>query len=477
MSKRSIKRNYMYNLAYQLVTLVTPFITTPYISRILGADGIGISSYTNSVVTYFVLLAVLGTTDYGQRGIAYYQDEIRERSRMFWEIFCLRTFTSLFCLLLFYIFIRDSQYGFIYLLQAVNIVSVIFDITWFFQGLEEFGKTVGRNMLVRVLNLVFIFSFVKSYEDLPLYIASLTVSALIGHIVMWFSLSKYLCKVPRQEIKPFRDFRGVIQLFLPQIAIQVSAVMDKTMLGIITGSDFENGYYEQVDRIEKICMTVVSALGTVMVPRISYVIAKKQKELMEHYIYQSYRFVWLIALPMMIGLMAIADQFIPWFFGSGYEKTILLIRIFSVLLCIVGISNVTGVQYFIPAGKQRQFTTSVAMGMAVNFVMNIVLIPRFLSVGAAIATVVGELTVTVVQLVMVKRTFSIRAILSTSKTYLLGSLVMGVILVIIKPYMGNGIVGTVLLIIMGIAIYLGGLLLMRDKLIEKILISIQSKWR
>jgi O-antigen/teichoic acid export membrane protein len=255
-----------------------------------------------------------------------------------------------------------------------------------------------------------------------------------------------------------------MQLFLPQIAIQVMTVMDKTMLGMITGSEFENGYYEQADRIEKICLTIVSSLGIVMIPRISYVVSKQEGELLEHYIYRSYRFIWFIALPMTFGLAGIADQFVPWFFGMGYEKSVILIRIFSVLLCIVGISSVTGVQYFIPTGKQNQFALSVFLGMAVNFFMNLLLIRGYLSIGAAIATVVGELTVTISQLVMVRNFFSIKKVLSLSGRYLVASLLMFIIISIIKPFTEASIEGTAVLVAVGSLTYIVSLLRMKDEM-------------
>lgn len=469
MNKKSIKRNYIYNLTYQMLILLTPFITTPYISRVLGADGVGLNSYTNSIVTYFVLIAVLGTSDYGQREIAYRQDNVKERSKMFWEVFILRTLTSLMSLGLFFTVTWDSDYRLLYFLQSINIISVMVDISWFFQGMEEFGKTVLRNIIVKVLNVVIIFTMVKTNDDLPIYIASITISALAGHISIWSMLPQYICPIPLKEIRPFRNIKHVMQLFLPQIAIQVMAVMDKTMLGMITGSEFENGYYEQADRIEKICLTIVSSLGIVMIPRISYVVSKRESELLEHYIYRSYRFVWFMAFPMTFGLLGIADQFVPWFFGMGYEKSIILIRIVSVLLCIVGVSSVTGVQYFIPAGKQNQFTLSVVLGMAVNFCMNMLLIRGYLSIGAAVATVAGELTVTISQLIMARKCFSIKKILSLSRMYLVASVLMFMVILIIKPFVGKSIWGTVVLIATGGLTYILSLLGMKDEMVLTLL--------
>lgn len=469
MNKKSIKHNYIYNLTYQIFILLVPFITTPYLSRVLGADGVGLNSYTNSIVTYFVLIAVLGTSDYGQREIAYRQDGVKERSRMFWEVFILRGLTSLASLGMFLLVAWDSDYRLLYFLQSVNIISVMVDISWFFQGMEEFGKIAVRNIIVKILNISVIFAMVKTSNDLPMYIASISISALVGHISIWSMLPQYICSIPLKEIKPFRNIKRVMQLFLPQIAIQVSAVMDKTMLGMITGSEFENGYYEQADRIEKLCLTIVSSLGIVMIPRISYVVSKRQSEMLDYYIYRSYRFVWFIALPLTFGLIGIADQFVPWFFGMGYEKTIILIRIVSVLLCIVGVSSVTGVQYLIPSGKQNQFTLSVVLGMVVNFCMNALLIRNYLSIGAAAATVAGELAVTISQLVMVRKCFSIKKLLSLSRIYLVASMFMCMVILIIKPLVEKTAWGTVLLVCTGGTTYMLSLLGMKDELVVSLL--------
>ena len=335
--------------------------------------------------------------------------------------------------------------------------------------MEEFGKIAVRNIIVKILNISIIFAMVKTSNDLPMYIASISISALVGHISIWSMLPQYICSIPLKEIKPFRNIKRVMQLFLPQIAIQVSAVMDKTMLGMITGSEFENGYYEQADRIEKLCLTIVSSLGIVMIPRISYVVSKRQSEMLDYYIYRSYRFVWFIALPLTFGLIGIADQFVPWFFGMGYEKTIILIRIVSVLLCIVGVSSVTGVQYLIPSGKQNQFTLSVVLGMVVNFCMNALLIRNYLSIGAAAATVAGELAVTISQLVMVRKCFSIKKLLSLSRIYLVASMFMCMVILIIKPLVEKTAWGTVLLVCTGGTTYMLSLLGMKDELVVSLL--------
>lgn len=173
MAEKSIKKNYIFNLCYQLLVLFMPLIITPYISRVLGVEGIGKYSYANSIVSYFLLMAVMGTTSYGQRAIGYTQNDKESRSRCFWEVFYLRIITSSIMLLAygFIVFcILDNGSRVIYVILALNILNVMIDITWFFQGMEEFAKTVTTSIVFRILYLITIFLFVKKSSDLWIYV-------------------------------------------------------------------------------------------------------------------------------------------------------------------------------------------------------------------------------------------------------------------------------------------------------------------
>ena len=167
MAKKSITKNYIYNLIYQVLVLILPLVTTPYISRVLGAENIGIYSYTLSIVTYFILFGSLGVALYGQREIAYYQKDKKKYSIIFWEIVILRSITMTISLILFYIiFVNGNQYQIYYKILILELIGNCIDISWFFQGLEEFKKTVTRNMISPVLKLTEFFSEVFSLSSI-----------------------------------------------------------------------------------------------------------------------------------------------------------------------------------------------------------------------------------------------------------------------------------------------------------------------
>ena len=299
MKKKSLKKNYIYNVCYQVLLLIIPFITTPYLSRVLGADGVGLNSYATAMVSYFTLFASLGTGTYGQRAISYVQNDKEARSRVFFETFLFRLIMVVITLIFYGIclfIIKDNLI--IYLILALNIVNIAFDITWFFQGLEEFQKTVVRNAIIRILNIIFIFVFIKDSNDLVIYVAGTVILSFLGSISLWTYLPKFVCKV--NKLNPFRNFKTIIKLFIPTIAIQIYTIVDKTMLGSFTNNYLENGYYEQAEKVYRICLTLVTALGTVMVPRIGKTFKEGDIDKVNEYMYNSYNFIWFLAILLVI---------------------------------------------------------------------------------------------------------------------------------------------------------------------------------
>lgn len=467
--KKSLKKNYLFNTAYQILTLITPLITTPYVSRILGADGIGVYSFSDSITSYFVLVATMGISVYGQREISYFQSDREKRSEVFWNTKILEFITSGITLIIFYIYAIFSDNSIIFLVLSMNILAVMFDVTWLFQGEEEFGIIALRNTIFKFLNIAFIFVFVKQKSDLIIYIAGISGFALISNISLWTKLSKYVNFPKKKNINPFKNFGEVFSLFIPTIAIQIYTVLDKTMIGIITKDSFQNGYYEQAIKISRMTLMLVTSLGTVMIPRIGHHYSLGENDLVEKLMYRSYNFVWFLGIPLCFGLMGIANNFVPWFFGDGYGTVVTLLRILSCLILAIGISNVTGMQYLIPTGRQSIFTKTVLIGAAVNVVMNIILIPIIQANGAAVASIVAETVIAVIQLVSVRKEIKGLKILKLLPKYLFSGVVMLISLLWIDQYLNKNMISTILMIMFGSVIYFVVLGILKDKfLIENV---------
>ena len=464
MSQKSIKKNYIFNVAYQVLIILTPLITAPYLSRVLQPDGIGTVSFVESIVSYFSLVAVMGVSSYGQREISYVQNDIEKRSEVFWNTKLLGFCTSGITIILYIVFaLLQKNNSTIYLILSLNLVSVFFDITWFFQGMEDFAKTVTRNVIFKIINIAYIFAFVKSKNDIIIYVFGLGIFSVLGNISLWAYLPKYIKKVKLSALKPFKDIKVVLSLFIPAVAVQIYTVLDKTMIGVITGSSAENGYYEQAMKISRILLAIITALGTVMVPRIGYLFQNGKKEDIQKYMYQGCRFVWLLGVPMCLGIIMTAGNFVPWFFGVGYEKVVPLLQILSLLILIIGFSNVVGSQYLIPTKRQNKFTISVTAGAIVNFCLNTFMIYFFKSIGAAIASVAAETVVTTSMILFVRKEFSVKHILKEGCNYFIAGAVMTVVLLPLSKLFASSVFHTLAMVLIGATVYFIVLLIEKDE--------------
>lgn len=455
-------KNYLYNASYQLLLIILPIITTPYVSRVLGADGVGTYSYTNSITQYFILFGCIGLNLYGQREIAYYQNDVRKRNRTFFELVFLRAITISISLIIFYLtMVQFSKYSSIFLIQTLDIIASIFDISWFFQGIEDFKRTVLRNFLVRTICVALIFIFVKSPADLPLYVLCYSGTLLIGNMSLWLYMPKYVNRRDVEGINIKKHIRPAVMLFLPQIATSLYTYLDKTMIGYITDNTAEVAYYEQSQTIVKTVMTVITSLGTAMMPRIANLFKTNQYEEIKKYMNASIKFVLLLAIPFTFGIMGIAKGFVPWFFGEGYEKVVPNMMVIVPVIIFIGMSTITGTQYLLPLGRQKEYTLSVIAGAMINFILNIIFISIFGSIGAAIGTLFAEFSVMAIQLYILRNEFDLKYIFELAVKYIIFGLLMFVVVILLSNILSVSIVSTFVEIFVGAIVY--GLLLLISK--------------
>ncbi|MBD5134484.1 MAG: flippase [Lachnospiraceae bacterium] len=472
-STKSVTKNYMYNMIYQILILIIPIITIPFVSRTLQSEAIGRYSYTQSIVTYFILVGTIGIAMYGQRETAYVQDDVQKRSRLFLEIIILRAITVSITLVVFYFaYVTHGKNRILYAIQIIDIVANIFDVSWFFQGIEDFKRLVVRNCMVKLICVAMIFLFIRSPKDLPIYVFCYSISLLIGNLSLWFYLPKYVVKVRFDKLKVFSHLWPALVLFVPQIATQIYTVLDKTMLGklALNNAMDQVGYYEQSQKIVKLLLTVVTSLGTVMLPRMASIFAQKDTKLLNEYMDKSFRFTYMISFPMMFGLISIAKRFVPVFYGGGYEPVEYILIIMSPVILFIGLSNVIGTQYQIPTGKQKDYTLSVVAGAVSNFALNFLLIPKFNAYGASISTVLAELLVLYVHFYCVRKDIDVKKSILCSRNYLVAGLIMFAAAYALGYIpITNNIIVLVIQITTGAALYFGVLFLIKDELFQSII--------
>lgn len=463
MESKSIKKNYLFNVAYEILVILTPFVTTPYVSRVLKADNIGKVSYEASIATYFVICSALGTSLYGAREISYVQNDKEKRTNIFWDVFSLKSISSGICILAYIgyvLLLRDGNE--LSLVMSFNILAVFFDITWLFQGVEEFPRIVARNVIFKILGVVFIFCLVKSEQDIVMYAIGTTLIPMTGNLLLWPFLRKIVGLPSLHNIHPFKNFKVVISLFIPTIAISIYTVLDKTIIGIIDSSGFENGYYEQATKISKMVLTLLTSLGTVVIPRIGYFYKQNDIKSVKTYMYRSYRFIWFLGIPLCLGLIGISDIFVPWFFGEGFSKVSDLMKVLAFLILAIGINNITGVQYFIPTERQNTFTFTVIIGSVVNLGLNILLIPTYKALGAAVASVFAESVIAILQIYLVRQELDWREIVRGCFLYIFAGLIMLIFLRLENKFFSPSLSHIALMIVSGALLYLSILFVFHD---------------
>ena len=308
------KINYIYSTVYQILSIILPLVTTPYISRVLSVDSIGVYSFTASIVSYFVLVASFSFQTYGQREAAYKKNDKEKLSILFFEIQIKKLIFTLLAYGSFVLFfIETSQYKTMYLIQSITIVSAFFDITYLFQGMEQFRLTVVRNTAVKLVGLLLTLIFVKKQTDVYLYAIIQTVTVLLGNLSLWLYLPEFISfkyfKFKKESIS--HGLVELFQLFVPVLSIQLYYTIDKTMLGITSNGMAENGYYEQAIKIIRLCQNMMGAMGAVLLSSIPRMIVTSGKEAVKSTINHAIRLNLFIAAPITMGLIGIADVMVP----------------------------------------------------------------------------------------------------------------------------------------------------------------------
>lgn len=426
----NLKKNILFNIAYQILSLIVPLITAPYISRILGKGGMGLYSYTYAIAHYFVLLCMLGILNYGNREISMVGNNKQSLSEKFWHIYINQAFFGIISLVFYflfvYIFIEKNKY--IYYLQSLYVLSGILDISWFYFGIEKFKITTTISTMNKILTTILIFVFVKNENDIGIYTLILGGGTLLNNLFYWILLGGYLERVKLEYKKVITHLKPILLLFIPVIAVNIYKYIDKIMLGAIRDVS-EVGIFEAAEKITNIPVCFIAAIGTVMLPRISNMLGSNDTKTINRYNILSLNLVIFLASGMTFGLIGISDVFIPLFYGESFSDSSIVLNYLSPCIIFVSWANVIRTQYLLPYRKDVVFCISVIAGAIINVISNIILIERYGGVGAAIGTLIAEITVCVVQSLVARKDINLLDPLKSSLIYLIFGLIMYIIII------------------------------------------------
>ena len=463
---KKIVANYLYNVSYQILLLLLPLVTTPYVSRVLGAANIGVYSFTQTVAGYVVNICQIGINLYGQREIAYVREDKEKVTILFKQLMFIRLITFSLGILFYIIFIvNNGQYSIYYQILLLYILGNFIDITWFFSAFEEFKLITIRNFIIRIISTAAIFLFVKSRNDLWIYVCIYSLCELVSQLSLWMMLQKKLTKVKFKLSGIFVHVKGSLDLFLPQVISTIYTYADKIVLGILS-TEVEVGFYSQSEKIVKMALTLVTSLSTVMLPRIANIYGEKGKDdhCIEQLINKSIEVTWFVGVPLAFGLSAISKNFTFWFFGTEYSKVAGLIRIICPIILCIGFTQVFGQQFLIPTGRTKEYTVASAITALTNFALNIVLVRPLQSFGVSIATLIAEFSFSLFLLISIKKYINVR-FWAHHSVY-----VSGFVMFILVSYLDNLFVPTALTvfaeILCGFLVYFFALFVLKNPLVS-----------
>lgn len=424
MNNRVVK-NVLFQTAYQILNTILPLLTAPYLSRILGANNLGIFSYTSSIVSIFSMFAILGTMNYGTKCIAKYNHDKYEQSKIFWEIYSFQLLVSIAIIVIyiFYLMFICLDNKITSLIQGISIFAVLIDVNWFFFGCEMFRITVLRSFIIRICTVASIFLFVRNINDLNIYVFIMSFGTVISNGILWFKIFKDVTYVKPKWFLIKRHIMPNITLFLPILAMSVYHIMDRTMMGLLS-SYVESGYYYNVDKIINIPLGMLYAIPTVMLPRMTSLFHENKALEANNVLDISIEIVILFGSAMTFGISSISPEFITWFFGDGFRPCIELTLVLSPVILIKGLSHLIRMQYFIPLNKEVVYIRCIVYSSVINIIINWVLIPKLGAMGAVIGTLMAEFISCTWQIFIARDFIDIKRIAKSILVYCLFGLIM-----------------------------------------------------
>jgi O-antigen/teichoic acid export membrane protein len=400
LKNKSIKYNFIMNVILTISSLIFPLVTFPYITRVLLPEGTGNIAFSNSIVSYFSMFAMLGIPTYGIRACAKARDNKDEFSGIVQEIFIINAITTIgVCLVFVYIVLNVpvlNQEKELLLICGLYLILNMLSVEWLYKGLECYTYITVISLTFKALGTLAIFLLVHHKSDYLVY-ALIAVVANTGYGLFNFIHARQY--IFRRKVKSYdfkRHLRPIVTFFAMSIAVVIYTNLDVVMLGFMKGP-IEVGYYDIAVKIKIILVNVVTALGAVVLPRVSYYIEKKNMKDFYNIITKAFELVAVISLPLMVYFIIMADNSILVLAGNQYLESINAMKIIMPTLVLIGFSNLLGIQILIPLGKENIVVRSEIIGAVINVVLNFGLIPRLGASGAAIGTLAAEGGVLVIQ--------------------------------------------------------------------------------
>lgn len=478
MEQKSLLKNSMYNMLYKGLNIVFPLITVTYVSRILMASGVGQVSYAQNIAQYFVTLAALGIPNYGIREIAKCRDDEIERNRTFSELFYINLCSTVIVTFMYYgmiiIFPGFSKNYMLHMVVGLSICLNAINVDWFYQGIEEYRYIAARSFAIKIISLALIFILIRDSKDTINYAAINCFGVGGNYILNIVHLKKHGLKLYANNINMVKHMKSIFVLLASVISVELYTLLDTTMVGVICGEE-QVGYYSNSMKLIKLLITLVTAIGGVLLPRLSYHHMRGEEDKCSEIVSQVFQIMLFVFLPCQIGIFMISDQIIEVLFGNSFKAAGITLKIASFLITTLGFSNLFGTQVLLTYKKEKLMLVTTICGAVTNVIINAVLIPRYAQNGAALASVFSETMVTVMSVLFALRFIKI----TVSKKYLfslfLSSTLLICILLIVKTFFESNAMVLCSSVMLGGIVYIGCNIVLKNPILKNLFKDIRAK--
>ncbi len=476
MKVKSVKENYLLGLIRSASGLLFPVVTFAYASRVLSVSGIGKVDFAKSVIAYFTYFATLGVSTYGIREAAKVRDNKRELSKVVKEIFMVNIISTAAAYLLFFISLAVipgfGRYRGLLLICSISIGFTALGLDWLYSAVEEYRYITARTLLFQVLSLLALPVLVKGTKDFYNYAFIMTFSTVGSNLFNFFHARHYIDLKYTGKLNLKRHVRPILLFFSNSIAGNIYQTLDTSMVGLLS-TEHAVGLYSASVKMNRICVGMVTALPTILLPRISYYVELGAKERYENLMKQSFHCILMVSFPLAVYLFAMSDEILVLFSGSGFLAASSCTKVLASIVLFIPVSSFAANQILIPFGKERQQFISTLAGAASDLVLNLCLIPRFSHMGAAVGTAVAVFLVAAITMAMASKCIDIRFLFSGAWHYVVASLIL---LFIVSSLRGllSGVASYILPVLAGAFAYIVLLAAMHDALVSEILKIIRA---
>ena len=444
MKTHSVKYNFIMNTILKISSFIFPLITFPYVSRILGVELNGKISFATSLVQYFVMFAQLGIPVYGIRACAKVRDNREELSKTACELLIINTCMTVlsYAALIIAMFTvpKINENRGLMLISSATLVLSCLGMEWFYQAIEQYDYITVKSILFKLLSIGLMFFFVHEPKDYLIY-AGISVFGTFGSNVLNFSrIRRYISLKPVRELYFKRHLKPVLVFFLFAVSTTIYTSLDSVMLGFLS-TDHQVGLYAASIKVRNILFSLVTSIGTVLLPRASYMVQKKALGEYREIIRNSFQFVTVLAVPLTAFFVLEAENVILLLSGTEYVNAATAMMIITPTIILTGISNITGIQILVPLGHEKYTVISTFGGAVTDLVLNALCIPKYGAAGAAFATLITEFVVLLIQLFyMYKRNLSIYLKVDWKNVIkiLAGSIMAGMALLLVRQLIPRG---------------------------------------